>query len=263
MTKQVILITGASSGIGAELAKQFSADGAKVVLVARSQDKLHQVASECPGETLVVPTDITDLEACKMMVAQAVERFGKLDVLVNNAGISMRAPFEAVQDLSIFEKLIEVNYLGSVYATHAALPHLKASKGQIVAISSLAGKTGVPFRSGYAASKHAVQGFFDTLRIELAGSGVDVTIISPSFVNTDRSGVLGADGQPVGEAANQRRNLMPVEEAAAQIKAAIESRRRELLMGKMSKLLMLGKLIAPGLVDQIARKRAGWTQNGT
>ena len=132
-----------------------------------------------------------------------------------------------------------------------------------MAISSMAGKTGVPLRSGYAASKHALQGFLDTLRIELAGTGVDVTIVSPSFVDTDRSGVLGADGRPAGETANKRKNVISVEEAAAQIKKAIESRRRELLMGKMSSLLMLGKLIAPGFVDKLARKRAGWNKDGT
>src|SRR5215207_10091087 len=124
MNEKVILITGASSGIGAELAKQFTKDGTKVVLAARSEAKLREVASQCPAETLIVPTDITDPAACQKMIAQTIEHFGRLDILVNNAGISMRAPFEEVTDLSIFEKLIEVNYLGAVYATHAALPHL-------------------------------------------------------------------------------------------------------------------------------------------
>lgn len=261
MQDKVIIITGASMGIGAALAKQLAGQGAKLALAARSRDKLEAVVADCPG-AIAIPTDITDPIACQALVDQTVAHFGRLDGLVNNAGMSMWAKFEDVQDLSIFEKLMHVNYLGCVYCTHAALPHLKKSKGLIVAISSLAGKTGVPFRTGYVASKHALQGFCDALRVELMGTGVDVSVISPGFVDTDiRQHSFGASGQALEQNPHEGSVMMTPEACAAQIISVMSSRRRELLMGTKGKFLMLGKLIAPGLVDRLARKSAGWDEH--
>ena len=169
----VVVVTGASAGIGAELARQLAAGGARLALAARDAARLEEVAAECRargGRALAVPTDVGEEAQCAALVERAVAEYGRLDTLVNNAGISMWARFDEITDLSIFERVMRVNYLGSVYCTHHALPHLKRSRGRIVGVSSLTGKTGVPTRSGYAASKHAMAGFFDSLRIELDGT---------------------------------------------------------------------------------------------
>ena len=171
---KVVVVTGASQGIGKALCLELAAQRPRLVLAARDAAALEAVAAECRArgaETLVVPTDVGDEAACRALVERAVERFGGVDVLVNNAGMGMLARFEDVTDLSLYERLMRVNYLGSVYPTFYALPHLKRSRGQIVAVSSLAGLNGVPMRTAYAATKHAQMGFFDSLRIELRDDG--------------------------------------------------------------------------------------------
>lgn len=257
---QVIIITGASSGIGAELARQLAKKGAKLALAARNETNLKTVQADCP-DSIIVPTDITQREACKNLVAQTVEHFGKLDILVNNAGLSMLSRFEDLEDLSVFDQLMQVNYWGAVYCASAALPHLKNSKGLIVNISSLAGKTGIPYRTGYSASKHALQGFFDSLRIELMGTGVDISMISPAFVDTEiRQHSLGADGKSLGHNPLGHRKLMSAETCAAQIITAMGKRQRELLMETKGKLLNIGRLLTPWLVDRLAQRSANHGQ---
>jgi short-subunit dehydrogenase len=252
MAEKVILITGASSGIGAALARQLAARGDKVALAARRREQLEAVGAK---DALVIPTDVTKREQCHAMVEQTIKQFGRLDVLVNNAGMSMYSRFEDVQDFTIFERLIQINYLGAVYCTEAALPHLKQSSGLIVAVSSISGITGVPFRTGYSASKHAMQGFFDSLRVELMDSGVDVSMVSPDFVDTDiRQKSFGADGQPLGNNPMHGKKIMSADEAARQMIDVIDNRRRELIMGRRGKLVRLGKVLAPGLVDRITRR---------
>jgi short-subunit dehydrogenase len=166
----------------------------------------------------------------------------------------MWARFDEVTDLSLFERLMRVNYLGAVYCTHFALPHLVRAGGLIVAVSSLTGKTGVPTRTGYAASKHAMQGFFDSLRIELKERGVDVLVVSPGFVATDvRARAVGGDGRPLGKSKRREdRRTMPVERCAELIAAAMEKRRRELVMGPPGALFM--KLLAPAVIDRLAAR---------
>jgi len=197
-----VVLTGASAGIGEALALAMAREGARLALGARSEAALRDLAVRCEaagGEALAVPTDVTDPAQCGALVEAAVTRWGGVDMLINNAGVSMVTTFRDVTDLGVFERLMQVNYLGAVYCTHHALRHLEASRGLVVAVSSLTGKTGVPFRTGYSASKHAMQGFFDSLRIELADTGVDVCVISPGFVATDiRARALGGDGKPVG-----------------------------------------------------------------
>jgi NAD(P)-dependent dehydrogenase (short-subunit alcohol dehydrogenase family) len=255
---QVAIITGASSGIGWELALQLADQGARLVLAARRPEKLAELAEECRrrgGQALDVPTDVTQPEACQALVERAVEVYGRIDMLVNNAGATMWALFDQVQDLTIFEKIIQVNYLGSMYCTYYALPYLKLSRGRIVAISSLTGKAGVPTRSGYAASKHAMVGFFDSLRIELDGSGVTVTIIYPGFVATGvQARAYGADGKPLGRNPVQVEKVMPTDECARLILDAAAKRRREEIMTLRGKLGQWLKLVAPRLVDSIAKK---------
>ncbi len=257
MQGKTIVITGASAGIGEELAVELAGRGANLVLAARSEEALTRVKQRCEqagGRAITVGTDVADPEACRRMVERAVEAFGGIDILVNNAGISMWARFEEITDLTLFDRVMRVNYLGSVYCTHYALPHIKARKGLLVAISSLTGKTGVPTRTGYAASKHAMQGFFDSLRIELLGTGVDVLVVSPGFVATDiRARAFGPNGQPLQESRrDESRDTMDVKTCVAQITRAIDHRDREVVMTARAKVGLFLKLVAPRLVDRIA-----------
>jgi short-subunit dehydrogenase len=258
-TNKTIIITGASGGIGKVLAVKLGQKGANLVLAARNQEALEITAQECVkagGKAIVVPTDVTNPEACQKLIEDSVAAFGAIALLVNNAGISMWARFDEIKDISMFEKIMKVNYLGSVYCTYYALPHLKQSRGLLVAISSLTGKTGVPTRSCYAASKHALQGFFDSLRIELQDTGVDVLVVSPGFVATDiRQHVLGADGKPVKASLNnEQQKAMSTEVCADLIIKAMEKRQRELVMTLKGKLGIWLKLLAPKLVDGIASR---------
>jgi len=255
---KVVIITGASSGIGRELAYRLAAQGAGLSLASRDADRLETVRAECQargGNAVSIPTDVAEPAQCEALIQKTMEQFGRIDILVNNAGISMWAPFEEVTDMGIFEKIMRVNYLGSVYCTYYSLPYLKQSRGQIVGISSLTGKTGVPTRSGYAASKHAMAGFFDTLRIELASAGVSVTMIYPGFVATEvRTRAFGRDGQPLANSPVREKEIMTVEQCVDQMLPIIQKRRRELVMTLRGKIGLWLKLIAPALVDNFARK---------
>jgi NAD(P)-dependent dehydrogenase (short-subunit alcohol dehydrogenase family) len=260
---RVVIVTGASSGIGRELALQLAARGAWLALAARDLERLEAVGAECSargGRAIAVRTDVSDPDQCAALVGRTVEEFGRVDALVNNAGVTMWAEFEDVSDLSIFEKVMRVNYLGAVACTHFALPYIKKTKGQIVAVSSLAGKAGVPTRSGYAASKHAMAGFFDSLRIELAPAGVSVTVIYPGFVASEvRARAFGPDGKPLEKSPVREGEVMPVETCARLIVRAMQGRKRELVMTLRGKVGQWIKLIAPKVVDDIARRaiRAG------
>jgi NAD(P)-dependent dehydrogenase (short-subunit alcohol dehydrogenase family) len=256
---RAVIVTGASSGIGRALAEAAAEEGARVALAARSIEALKEVAEVCRergGEAIVVPTDVTDEEACKHLVEETVEAFGGIDVLINNAGMTMRASFEDIEDLDIFERIMRVNYLGAVYCTYYALPHLKEREGLIVGISSLTGKTGVPTRTAYSASKHAMQGFFDSLRIELRGSGTEVLVVSPGYVETPiRERALGPDGEPRGEAPEKDDiDAMSLEECTDEIMDAIHDRDRELVMTLKGKLGQWAKLIAPDVLDEVAAR---------
>ena len=258
MRANVVIITGASKGIGAELARQLAARGASLTLAARDAALLEQVAAECRGlgaTVEVVPTDVAVEADCRRLVERTVARFGRVDTLVNNAGATMWARFEDIRDAALLARIMQVNYMGAVYCTQFALPHLKAARGRIVGIASLTGLTGVPTRSGYAASKHAMRGFFDSLRIELAGSGVSVTMIYPGFVSTGiRENATGPDGRPVQVDPVDPAEVMSVEECARRIVVATERRSREVVMTARGRFAMWLKLIAPGLVDRIARR---------
>jgi NAD(P)-dependent dehydrogenase (short-subunit alcohol dehydrogenase family) len=251
-----VVLTGASSGIGRELALQLAAQGARLTLAARGAAALEEVAATCRARGAVavaVPTDVAEEEQCRALVERAVAEHGRLDTLILNAGISMWALFEELTTLRPLEEVLRVNYLGSVYPTFYALPHLKASRGRIVGVASLTGKTGVPTRSGYAASKHAMAGFFDTLRIELAPRGVSVTMAYPDFVATPiRQRAFGADGEPLGASPVQEGKVMSAATCARLILAAAGERRREVVMGLRGKVGLWLKLVAPGLIDRIA-----------
>jgi short-subunit dehydrogenase len=253
---KVVVVTGASQGIGKALCRELAAQRLKLVLAARDAPALEAAAAECRArgaETLVVPTDVSEEAACRALVEKAVERFSGVDVLVNNAGMGMLARFEDVTDLSLYERLMRVNYLGSVYPTFYALPHLKRSRGQIVAVSSLVGLTGVPMRTAYAATKHAQVGFFDSLRIELREAGVSVTVIAPYFVQSEiRKRSPGPDGRTVEGSPVREAEIMSAEECARRVVRAMERRQRMLVMSFKGKLGRWVRLVAPGLVDRMA-----------
>jgi len=253
---KVVVVTGASSGIGKALCLALAPERPRLVLAARDEEQLGRVASACAergAETLVVRTDVSLEAECRDLVRRAVERFGGLDVLVNNAGIGMIARFDALDDLSVYERLMRVNYLGPVYLTFHALPHLKRSRGLIVAVASLAGLTGVPTRTGYAASKHAVFGFFDSLRVELLGSGVDVTLVAPDFVVSEiHRRAVGPGGTALGESPMQEGRIMTAERCAELVLRAMARRERLLVMSLRGRLGRYVRLFAPGLIDRIA-----------
>jgi short-subunit dehydrogenase len=253
-----VIITGASSGIGWELAKLFATQGACLTLAARQADKLEELAVICHkmgARTISVPTDVADPVQCQALVDAAVKTYGRIDVLINNAGTTMWARLDEISDLSIFEKIMKVNYLGSVYCTFYALPHLRETAGQIVSINSLTGKAGVPTRTGYAASKHALSGFFDSLRVELRGTGVSVTNIYPGFVDTGvQARGFGPDGKPLGFTPLQKDKIMSAADCARLAMKAITARKREEVMTLRGKLGQWIKLIAPAVVDKITAK---------
>lgn len=255
---RVGVVTGASSGIGRALCLDIARQRPKLVLAARDEARLAEVARECEragAQTLVVPTDVASEAACCNLVERAVERFGGIDALVVNAGRTMWARFDEVRDLSAYDELMRVNYLGCVYPTFYALPHLRRSRGRIVAVSSLAGLTGVPERTGYAASKHALFGFFDSLRIELAGTGVSVTVAAPDFVVSEiHRRAIGPDGKPLGRSPMDEPRIMTAEDCARGIRRAMEARRRLWVGSLRGRLGLFVRPFFPGVVDAIAAR---------
>ncbi len=255
---KTIIITGASEGIGRALSLLLASQGANLVLAARNRQRLESLATECEAagaRALVCTCDVTIPADCEALVGASVEHFGTIDTLVNNAGATMWTEFGEITDLSIFRRIMDINYLGSVYCTYYALPHLIRSRGLIVAVASLAGLTGVPSRTGYAASKHAMVGFYDSLRIELRGSGVDISVIAPDFVVSQiHRRALKGDGEAMGDTPMQEARIMTAEQCARLIVDAMSRRRRLLITSLRGKLGRWLKLIAPGVIDRIAER---------
>ncbi len=258
----IVIITGAASGIGAALAHEAAAQGAKLALAGLDAAGLESVAEACRasgGPALTVPTDVTTEDACRALVERTVDEYGGIDTLVNNAGIAMFSMVEDMEGVGIVERLMQVNFSGSVNCTYHALPHLKKSRGRIVVVSSLAGKVGMPGSSAYAASKHALSGFFDSLRIELMDTGVTVSMVFPDFVATNlRHNMLGPDGKPMRKKTRLNSKMMTPDECASHILAAGARRRRETafsLRGRLSPVLKL----FPGVVDRMARNAVSKT----
>jgi len=252
---QVVIVTGASSGIGKSLAVQLAAQGAKVAIAARRVGQLEEVAKECRsrgGDVLVIPTDVSDEAQCKALVERTIEAFGGLDMLINNAGLAVVARLEDYSNLDLFKHTMDVNFYGAVYCTYYALPYLKQRSGRILGISSLGGKIHAPYNSAYTSSKYAMHGFFDSLRIELIRHKVSVTVICPYWVVTGfHEAQLDKDGIPRGPRGRGIYNekMMTAERCAEIILQAAYRRKRELVMGPGSLLAWL-KLLAPGMVDR-------------
>ena len=239
---KVVLITGASSGIGLALAKLFVTEGYYVCLAARSIEKLVEIQTEINPQkdsTLIVKTDVSLPQDCENLVKQTVARFGQIDILIHSAGITMRALFGQV-DLSVLHKIMDVNFWGTVYCTHYALPELLKSKGTVVGISSVAGYKGLPTRSGYSASKFALEGFLETLRIENLNTGVHVLIARPGFTATNiRNTMMDGNGQEQGVSHKDEAHSLSPETVAVGVFNAIKNRKAYLLMGSTAKLTFL------------------------
>ena len=251
---KVVVITGASSGIGEAMARLYSKMGAKVVLGARNEEKLSllaQIIHNEGGEAAYCATDVTKEEECKQLINKAVEAFGGIDVLICNAGISMRAIFDDV-DLSVLHRLMDVNFWGTVYCAKYALPYLQASKGSLVGISSVAGLHGLPGRTGYSASKYAMTGLLETIRIENIKKGLHVMVACPGFTASNvRFSALVADGSQQGSTPREEGKMMTAEEVARIVANGIAKRKRLCLMESEGRATHFVKKFAPGLLDRI------------
>ncbi len=259
---QVVWITGASSGIGEALAAEFAARGARLVLSARRADELERVAERCRGagaaDVLVLPLDVCDQDAVAAAPGTVIERFARIDWLINNAGISQRSLCEETQ-LDVYRRLFDVDVMGPIALTKAVLPQMiEQRSGHIAVTASVAGKIGVPYRTGYCAAKHAVMGFFDALRAEVADRGVKVTTIVPGFIRTNLPKVaLVGDGSEFGKEDQHIAGGMDVTDCARVIMAGVESGRPEIPVGKGKEMHALWiKRLFPRLAFQIARKTA-------
>ena len=249
----MVIITGASSGIGKALAEKYASEGWNLVLAARRIERLQELKIQLKNvEVLPVKTDVTQEADCKYLIDSAIRKFGKIDVLINNAGISMRASIEDV-DMEVLRKLMDVNYWGTVYCTRYALPYLLERKGSLVGVISTGGYIGLPGRTGYSGSKFAVRGFLDTVRIEYLKAGLHVLVAAPGFTASEiRLTALTADGSQQGETPRNENKMMSAEKCARIMFRAIKRRRRKMIIsfwdGKA--IVLVAKLWA-WLIDQV------------
>jgi len=254
---KVVIVTGASSGIGKEIAKEFARNGSKVVLASRSLIKLQELEKELVDggfDVMSVQTDVTNEAECRMLVEKTVEAYGKIDILVNNAGISMKALFMDC-DLTVLHKLMDVNFWGTVHCTKYALPYLLRERGSLVAVSSIAGFHGLPGRSGYSASKFAIHGFLETIRIEHLKNHLHVMIIAPGFTATNiRKHALLADGKEQMESPLEENKLMTAEYVARWVLKGIRKRKRNKILTWEGRLTALFQRIIPHTVDSVYYK---------
>lgn len=251
MTGKTILITGASSGIGKAMVEYALSAGAKVSACGRSIQRLRKAFPNSGSNLQLIEADVASEEDCKNFVSAAVLEFGKVDILINNAGVSMRALFEETE-LSVLREMMDTNFWGSVYCTKFALPFIKKQKGVIVGISSIAGNRGLPARSGYSASKFALQGFLESIRTELLHTGTSVIWVAPGFTASNiRNVALAADGKMQGETPLKEDSLMSAEECARRIFQAISNRKRTTVMTSQGKLTVWLNKLFPSVLDRL------------
>ncbi|MCB0804749.1 MAG: SDR family oxidoreductase [Bacteroidales bacterium] len=254
MKNKVVVITGASSGIGKSLAEKFAEKGSKIVIAARRTEELENLKNDLENqgvEVLAVKTDVSKEPDCENLVAEAVKRFNRIDILINNAGISMRALFEDVH-LDVIRRLMDVNFWGTVYCTKYALPHVLQTKGSIVGVSSIAGYKGLPGRTGYSASKFAMHGFLEVLRIENMKKGLHVLIACPGFTASNiRKSSLVADGSQQGESPRAEAKMMSSDEVATRILLAIHKKKHRLVLTTNGILTVTLNKFFPRLMDRM------------
>lgn len=255
-----IVITGASSGLGAALAQECARHGARLTLFSPEAEQQEKVASQCRdlgAEAVVAIGDVTNADDCKRLATAAMDAYDGIDYLIVNAGISMWTTFEEVENLEIFRRLTDINYLGAVNCIYHALPHLKTSRGMIAAITSIQAKIGVPQHTGYVASKHALQGFCESLRLELKGTGVEILTVLPHWISgTDlRKRAVGKDGSELGSSSRKHsKDAIPVDQACRSIMKAMEKRQQELIMPSKLKALLWLKMISPRAANALIER---------
>jgi short-subunit dehydrogenase len=262
---KVVLITGASSGIGKACAIELAKRGANLVLAARQYVTLCELTAELHKDygvqAIAVQTDVSLEEDCQLLVKQALVTFGRIDILINNAGISMRALFNDL-DLSVLKNLMDVNFWGTVYCTKYALPEILKTKGTIVGMSSIAGYRGLPGRTGYSASKFAMNGFMEALRTELLKTGVHVLVACPGFTTSNiRFSALAKDGTAHGETSMEEGKMMSPEEVAEQVVNGIAAGKRTLVMTGQGKLTVWMNKLLPALADNLVYKHFSKEKN--
>jgi short-subunit dehydrogenase len=249
---KVVIVTGASSGIGEAIAREFARNGSKVVMAARSEDLLKKITGELSllnYDVTYVRTDVTSESDCRNLIERTVDKYGTIDILVNNAGISMRAVFTTV-NLDVLRRLMDVNFWGTVYCTKYALPYLLQQKGSLIGVSSIAGFHGLPGRTGYSASKFAMHGFLETIRIENLKKGLHVMIIAPGFTSTDiRRRALTAEGNEQGASPLDEKSLMSPEYVAKWVLKGIRKKKRNKLLTWDGRITALFQRIVPNLID--------------
>ena len=254
MKDKVVVITGASSGIGLALVHECASRGAKVVMAARNIEKLNETAAALQArgmECLAVQTDVSREEDCRNLMQETIKRFGSIHILINNAGISMRALF-SVLDLSVVKRVMDINFWGTVYCTKYAYPYLLENKGSLVGVSSIAGYKGLPGRTGYSSSKFAMNGFLEVLRIENLKTGLHVLTACPGFTASNiRNTALTADGSVQGESPRDEDKMMTAEAVAVHIANAIEKRKREIILTGMGKLTVWLNKRFPKMMDKM------------
>ncbi|TDQ08174.1 SDR family oxidoreductase [Pedobacter metabolipauper] len=252
---KVIIITGASSGIGKACAEEFAKRGANLVLAARQYVTLCEITAELEKnfgiKAIAVQADVSKAEDCEFLVKQALATFNKVDILVNNAGLSMRALFNDV-DLSVLKNLMDVNFWGTVYCTKYALPEILKTKGSVIGVSSIAGYRGLPGRTGYSASKFAMNGFMESLRTELLKTGVHVMVACPGFTTSNiRVAALSKDGEAHGETSMEEDKMMTAEAVAILMADGIASRKRTMVITGQGKLTVWLNKLLPALADKL------------
>jgi len=257
MKNKVVVITGATSGIGKALAYEYAAKGSSVVICGRNLEKLQEISEDIKskkGEIRFLQTDVSIESDCAKLIETAISNYGKIDVLINNAGISMRANFENT-DLSVIKQVMDVNFWGTVYCTKYALPHIIKEKGSIVGISSVAGITGLPGRSGYSASKFAINGFLQCIRTENLKKNLHVLVAYPGFTATDiRKRSLTWNGSPQGESPREEEKMMTSEEVAIHIYKAVLKRKKNIVLTAEGKVTSLLNKFFPERIDSIIYK---------
>ena len=257
-TDKVVWITGASSGIGKALALELSKQHTKIILSSRNEEKLQAVKEQCsyPKNVKILPLDLADHIIMNDKVTEALQLFGSIDILINNGGISQRSLAIETQ-LSVDKKLFDINYFGTVALTKAVLPYFAKQKaGHIVTITSVVGKIGTPLRSSYAASKHALHGFFDSLQVEVFKDNIAITLVCPGFVRTDVSkNALTADGSPQNKMDNATdAGLLPEVFAKKMLKAIAGQKQEVVIGGAKEKLAVYVKRFFPALLSKMIRK---------
>lgn len=251
---KVVIVTGASSGIGEAIAREFARNGSKVVLAARTLEKLSKIENDMRSQNFEVTAIVADVSSesdCKNLIEKTIEKYRSLHILINNAGISMRASFIDV-DLKVLHRLMDVNFWGTVYCTKYALPYLLESRGSLVGVSSVAGFHGLPGRTGYSASKFAIHGFLETIRIENLKKGLHVMIIAPGFTSSEiRIHALTSDGKEQGVSPRDENHLMSPEYVAKCVLKSIRKKKRNKLLTWEGRLTALFQRIVPSFVDWV------------